>query len=45
MAEKIKKLGLQRDYKKYLYFIDGEGTFARNRSLEKASRRCWCHTP
>ena len=25
MAEKIKKLNLQRDYKKYLYFIDGEG--------------------
>ena len=25
MAEKVKKLNLQRDYKKYLYFIDGEG--------------------
>ena len=25
MAEKIKKLDLQRDYKKYLYFIDGKG--------------------
>src|SRR5579884_4368893 len=25
MAEKIKKLNLERDYKKYLYFIDGEG--------------------
>ena len=25
MAEKIKKLDLERDYKKYLYFIDGEG--------------------
>ena len=25
MAEKVKKLGLKRDYKKYLYFIDGEG--------------------
>lgn len=25
MKEKIKKLNLQRDYKKYLYFIDGEG--------------------
>jgi len=25
MAEKVKKLDLQRDYKKYLYFIDGEG--------------------
>lgn len=25
MAEKVKKLGLKRDYKKFLYFIDGEG--------------------
>jgi hypothetical protein len=25
MAEKVKKLNLQRDYKKYLYFIDGSG--------------------
>lgn len=25
MAEKIKKLNLQRDYKKFLYFIDGNG--------------------
>ena len=25
MAEKIKKLDLARDYKKFLYFIDGEG--------------------
>lgn len=25
MAEKVKKLSLERDYKKYLYFIDGEG--------------------
>jgi hypothetical protein len=25
MAEKIKKLNLPRDYKKYLYFIDGDG--------------------
>jgi hypothetical protein len=25
MAEKIKKLDLPRDYKKFLYFIDGEG--------------------
>lgn len=26
MAEKVKKLNLERDYKKYLYFIDGEGS-------------------
>jgi len=25
MAEKVKKLDLNRDYKKFLYFIDGEG--------------------
>jgi hypothetical protein len=25
MAEKIKKLDLKRDYKSYLYYIDGEG--------------------
>lgn len=25
MAEKVKKLGLKRDYKKYLYFLDKEG--------------------
>jgi hypothetical protein len=25
MAEKIKKLNLQRDYKKYLYYLDGDG--------------------
>ncbi|HUI83500.1 MAG TPA: hypothetical protein VL240_04710 [Candidatus Binatia bacterium] len=25
MAEKVKQLNLPRDYKKYLYFIDGEG--------------------
>ena len=26
MAEKVKDLKLQRDYKKYLYYIDGEGS-------------------
>ncbi len=25
MAEKIRKLNLQRDYKKFLYYIDGQG--------------------
>ena len=29
MADKVKKLGLERDYKKYLYFIDGEGNVCR----------------
>lgn len=26
MAEKVKKLSLERDYKKYLYFIDADGS-------------------
>lgn len=26
MAEKVKDLKLKRDYKKYLYYIDGEGS-------------------
>ena len=25
MAEKVKKLNLQRDYKSYLYYLDGDG--------------------
>jgi hypothetical protein len=25
MAEKVKQLNLQRDYKKFLYYIDGSG--------------------
>jgi hypothetical protein len=25
MAEKVKRLNLDRDYKKYLYFVDGDG--------------------
>jgi hypothetical protein len=25
MAEKVKQLNIERDYKKFLYFIDGEG--------------------
>jgi hypothetical protein len=29
MAEKVQKLGLERDYKQYLYFIDKEGDLAR----------------
>jgi len=29
MAEKVKELNLDRDYKKYLYFIDGNGNVCR----------------
>jgi hypothetical protein len=35
MAEKVKKLNLERDYKKYLYFIDGSGNVCqKNKSGE-----------
>ena len=29
MAEKVNKLNLERDYKQYLYFIDGSGNVCR----------------
>jgi hypothetical protein len=29
MVEKVKQLNLERDYKKYLYYIDGEGNVCR----------------
>ena len=29
MAEKVKKLGLERDYGKYLYFLDKDGNVCR----------------
>jgi hypothetical protein len=29
MAEKVKKLGLERDHKNFLYFIDGNGSVCR----------------
>jgi hypothetical protein len=29
MAEKVNQLHLERDYKNYLYFIDGEGNVCR----------------
>jgi hypothetical protein len=31
MAEKVKELGLERDYKQYLYFIDKGGNVARKK--------------
>ncbi len=31
MAEKVKKLGLERDYKQFLYFVDKNGNVARKR--------------
>jgi hypothetical protein len=39
MAEKVTKLNLQRDYKKYLYFIDGSGNVcAKPKSGEGETR-------
>ena len=39
MAEKVKKLNLERDYKKYLYFIDGNGNVCqKSKSGEGASK-------
>lgn len=29
MAEKVKRLALERDYRKFLYFIDGYGNVCR----------------
>lgn len=29
MADKVIKLSLERDYKKYLYFVDGQGNVSR----------------
>lgn len=38
MAEKVKQLHLERDYKKFLYFVDGQGNVARkSKSGEGAS--------
>jgi len=39
MAEKVKRLNLERDYKKYLYFIDGAGNVcAKPKTGEGESR-------
>jgi hypothetical protein len=39
MAEKVKQLHLERDYKKYLYFIDGVGNVcAKTKSGDGESR-------
>ena len=31
MSEKVKQLSLERDYRKYLYFIDGEGNVCQKK--------------
>jgi hypothetical protein len=39
MAEKVKQLNLPRDYKRYLYFIDGQGNVCqKSKSGEGDSR-------
>ena len=35
MAEKVKRLNLERDYKNYLYFIDGNGNVCRKSKAGK----------
>jgi hypothetical protein len=35
MAEKVKQLNLERDYKNYLYFIDGNGNVCRKSKAGK----------
>jgi len=39
MAEKVKKLNLERDYKKYLYFIDGEGNVCQKAKSGKGESK------
>jgi hypothetical protein len=36
MAEKVKELKLPREYKKYLYFIDGDGNVCRKAKTGEA---------
>ncbi|HZT72437.1 MAG TPA: hypothetical protein VE996_02175 [Terriglobales bacterium] len=38
MAEKVRKLGLERDYRFYLYFIDGDGNVCRQPKGKKPAR-------
>lgn len=39
MAEKVKKLNLQRDYKQFLYFIDGQGNVCQKPKSGKGESR------
>ena len=39
MAEKVKKLNLERDYKKYLYFIDGQGNVSQKAKSGKGETK------
>jgi len=35
MAEKVKQLNLERDYRNYLYFVDGKGNACRKSKTGK----------
>jgi len=39
MAEKVKKLDLKRDYKNFLYFIDGDGNVCQKPKSGKGESR------
>lgn len=47
MADKVQKLGLERDYKQYLYFINKDGNVARKKKAATGRKRLsrrqnWC---
>ena len=39
MAEKVKKLNLERDYKSYLYFLDGSGNVCQKPKTGKGETK------
>jgi hypothetical protein len=39
MSEKVKKLNLERDYKTYLYFIDGKGNVCQKAKSGKGESK------
>jgi hypothetical protein len=39
MAEKVKKLSLERDYKSYLYYLDGEGNVCQKSKSGKGDSK------
>jgi hypothetical protein len=44
MAEKVKELGLERDYKQYLYFIDKGGNVARKKKTGEGAEEVVAET-
>jgi len=39
MAEKVKKLNLERDYRNYLYYLDGEGNVCQKAKSGKGDSK------